>query len=155
MSSADQLAAYIVDTPIHTKISDIRKKRDDMTKEKLVQRIQAVTTELVKLQYTMREYSVLEWYDKLGDRQKVLHDTFEHHVEEFKKMAQQGDQKFNWIVLSDREFVPTKHIKNYQTFNDIWIGFIANMKKVEKTTKEYSTQKLEGMMFTPLFSVSK
>lgn len=151
--SSDQLATYIIDTPIHTKVSDIRKKRDTMSKEKLVERIQAVTTELVKLQYTMREYSVLDWYDKLGDRQKVLHDYFEHHVEEFKKMAQ--PKHYNWIVLSDREIEPYKHIKDIQKYNDFWIGFVSNIKHVEKATKEYSELRLNGMMFTPLFSDSK
>jgi hypothetical protein len=152
---ADALANYIVDVPIHTKINDIRQKVTDMPKEKLVERIQATTTELVKLQYMMREYSVLEWYEKLGDRQKDLHDFFEKHVGDIK--AQAGSN-YNWVVLSDKEFKSEKHIKEIKRFDediDVWVGFLTTSKKVEKATKDYSDLKLQGMLFTPLFSVSK
>lgn len=151
---ADELVNYIIDTPIHTKIEDIRKKTVNMPKEKLVERIQATTTELVKLQYQMREYSVLEWYETLGTRQKKLHNFFEEHVDELKKQSDGN----NWVVLCDKEFEPSKIIKGFKKFNDdtdVWIGFIPNAKKVEKVTKEYSKLRLEGMLYTPLFFVSK
>lgn len=152
---ANELSNYIVDVPIHTKIADIEKKMSELPKEKLVERIQATTTELVKLQYMMREYSVYEWYEKLGEKQKELHDFFENRASDIKNTV---DKKYNWVVLSDREIessVNIKDIKKYSKDDDIWIGFLTNSKKVEKAVKEFTELRLKGMLFVPLFSVSK
>lgn len=151
---ADKLANYIVDTPIYTKVDDIRKKTIDMPREKLIERIQATTTELVKLQYTMREYSILEWFDSLNDRQKALHMFFEQHAERFKK---ESNDK-NWLVLSDHDFEVVENITIKGRFDDntdIWYGFIDNASDVEAISEEYYEMKLDGMLYTPLFSISK
>lgn len=152
---ANELTNYIVDTPVHTKIEDIKKKMSDLTIDKLVERIKATTSELVKLQYMMREYSVLQWYEKLGERQKKLHGVFENNVESIKALV---GEKYNWVVLSDTEIEVTEKIRNVSKFDDggnVWIGFLETSNDVEEAIKTSVDDKLEGMLFTPIFSVSK
>lgn len=148
----DKLVQHIVDAPIYTKISVIRKKLDDLPHEKLIERINAVTCELVKLQLQVREYAVLDWYDKLNPRQKAIHDFFEEHSQFF---IDKAGTKYNWVVMSDKEFKGTRRVRDVKRFSDdvdMWYGY---SKKGEKAPDDFTDEQLEGMLFTPLFSVTK
>lgn len=151
---SEQLANYIVDVPIYTKIADIEKKVATMSKEKLIQRIQATTTELVKLQYLMREYSVLDWYYSIGDRQKVLHGFFEENIDVIKKGA---GSLYNWVVLSDNELTQDDRIIGSTKFDkdtDVWIGYLTSDVEVQQVVDRFSSENVDvnGILFTPLFS---
>lgn len=151
---ASELAKHVIDIPIMTKMATLKEMATHTPKESVVNKIQAVTTELVMLQYKLREYAVLEWYEnKLNDRQKELHNFFEKHIEPLKLKAQHD----NWVVLSDHKFKVTPYITNTDQYsgNSIWYGFINNIKNVDNTTKEFNDTNLEGMLFVPLFSVNK
>jgi hypothetical protein len=150
---ASELIQHITDTPIMTKIADLEKMAIELPKNKLVEKIQAVTTELILLQFKMREHAVLDWYTKLNDRQKLLHLFFEENIDSMKLKANSD----NWVVISDTWFESENIVKNIEKYNDheIWVGFIDTSDNVEKATCEYHNDELDCMLFSPLFSINK
>jgi hypothetical protein len=150
---ASELVHLISDTPILTKIADLEKMAIELPKNKLVEKIQAVTTELILLQFKMREHLILDWYTKLNDRQKLLHLFFEEKIDSIKRNAKSN----NWVVISDCWFESDSIVENIDKYNDydIWVGFIDTSDNVEKATCEYHNDELDGMLFIPLFSINK
>lgn len=104
------LVDIIVNNTIETPIAEIREKCKATPREEVIEKINALKVELVKLQYQLREYSILEWYDnELDDSRKHLHDVFERNRDFFKA----GSRGENWLVLSTN--IPA-HSKGFEEF---------------------------------------
>jgi hypothetical protein len=82
----------VIETPIQTLIE----KTKDVTMDQLLERIHALTAELIKVQFEMREHAVVEWYqDELDDLRKHLHCVFERNRAFFKT----GSRGQNWVSI--------------------------------------------------------
>ena len=111
-TKVNQLVNKVVNDVIETPIAVLKERIKETSKDEIVQRIQAVTAELIRLQYSLREYSIVEWYDNgLDDRRKGLHDVFERNREFFKSGAD-GD---NWLALCGTP-KPPANIKGFEEF---------------------------------------
>lgn len=140
----------ITKKPIQAKITDIRKNIESFPKEKLVERINKVTMELTMLQYRLREYATYEWYQKLNDLQKAMHDFYEEHYDEI-KLFSRGN---NWVVISDREITESS-VLNKRDMDGFWFAYIPTMENVKSLIKEYTDDELEHLLFSPIFDVTK
>ena len=60
----NNLVNKVVNEAIETPIAILKERIKETPKEQLVEKIQATTTELIKLQYNLREYSIVEWLRK-------------------------------------------------------------------------------------------
>lgn len=143
---SDKITQQLIDHPVATKIADIRKMAEKNSKESIIDRLKATSAELLLLQYRMRELSVLEWYDSLCDRQKKIHDFYEKHCDYFKKAA----GNYNWVVLADYNIETMEMVE----YNDMWYCYVSDTKHVEKITEAMTADELNGVLCTPIISMS-
>mgnify|MGYP000509168170 CR=1 FL=1 len=148
---SEKITQQIIDCPVTTTIADIRKMMEKHSKESIVDRIKATTAELLLLQYRMREYAILEWYDSLSERQQKIHMFYEKHYEEFKKRA--GNN--NWVMLVDNiDTIENVSVSKFDDNVDMWICYVHDNDAVETIAATIGDIKHEGVMFCPMFSVS-
>lgn len=91
----EKLTRNTIDTPI-----DVIKERIAKTpRADVVKELNATYTQLMRLQYNLREYAIVEWFNTLDSRRQELHYLFEKNREFFKCKANGS----NWLYLSDVE----------------------------------------------------
>lgn len=142
----EKLTVSAIETPI-----DVLKERVSETpRQEIVDRLNALYSEMIKLQYRLREYATVEWYDTLDDRRKHLHDVFEKNREFFKE----GSGGKNWLFLSD---VKPKHLTT-ETLDDegeVYFTFFNDNETMNKALDNMRTREVNKCLCTPLFNVEK
>lgn len=104
------LVNVIVHNTIETPIATIIERTKEVPEKDIIEKINALKVELVKLQYRLREYAIADWYqNELDDLRKHLHDVFERNREFFKA----GSKGENWLALSTG--IPS-HTKGFEEF---------------------------------------
>lgn len=148
------LVNIVVNNTIETPIAEIRKKCAETTREDLIEKMNAHKMEMIKLQYQLREYSILEWYDnELDELRKHLHDVFERNRDFFKS----GSRGENWLVLSTCN--PT-HIKGFEEFKGsseadnqgpYYFKYYADGKEVAVAIDKMRKRDTNKVLVVPLF----
>lgn len=111
-SNNNELVNKIVRDVIETPIAVLKGKVKETPKSEVIEKFNAITAELLRLQYTLREYSIVEWYEnELDDRRKHLHDVFERNREFFKAGAG-GD---NWLAICNTPNPPA-NVSGFEKF---------------------------------------
>lgn len=143
----EKLTVQAIETPIEV----LKERISDMPREDVVAKLNAMYSEMVKLQYRLREYATVEWYDTLDDRRKGLHNLFEKNREFFKG----GSEGKNWLFISD---VKPKHLST-EVFTDdgpdYYFTFFADTDAMNKTLDKMRTREVNKCLCTPLFKVDQ
>lgn len=132
---------------IETPIDVLRERVADEPREEIVKKLNAMYTEMVKLQYRLREYATVEWYDSLDDRRKNLHDVFEQNRDFFKK----GADKKNWLFLTDIEPKHVKVEKIDHADKTYYFTFMEDTQSMEATIAKMRTREVNKCLCVPLF----
>ena len=154
-SQVNQLVNKVVNEVIETPIAVLKERVKTTPREQVIEKIQAVTAELIKLQYTLREYSMVEWYDKeLDDRRKHLHDVYERNREFFKAGAN-GD---NWLAICN----PSKSPANVNCFEEFlggesddqgpyYFAFFKDAESLNKVIDDMRRRDTNKLLCVPIF----
>jgi hypothetical protein len=137
------LTENTIDTPI-----DVLKERvATESREEIIKKLNAMYTEMVKLQYRLREYATVEWYDTLDDRRKSLHGVFEQNREFFKK----GSGEKNWLFLS--ELKPEKiEVERMDSGDQVYyFAYMIDTASMEADLASMRTRELNKCLCVPLF----
>ena len=96
VQKVSRIVNAVVNDAIETPMRVLVEKTKDTSKEKLMEQMNALTAEMIKTQYALRELATVEWYkNQLDDLRKNLHDVFERHREFFKE----GSGGANWLAI--------------------------------------------------------
>jgi hypothetical protein len=151
----NNLVNKVVNEAIETPIAILKERIKETPKEQLVEKIQATTTELIKLQYNLREYSIVEWYEnELDDRRKHLHDVFERNREFFKAGAN-GD---NWLAICNSTKTPA-NVKGFEEFNGTdadnqgpyWFAYFKDPTSLNRVIDSMRKRDTNKLLCVPLF----
>lgn len=156
MSSTEQKVSSIVNAVVNdtidTPIAVLKERYKDVDPEDVVSMLNATISEMIKLQYKLRELSIIEWYDKLDDSRKHLHDVFERNREFFKA----GAQSDNWLALSYKSF------NGYEQFNGLeaddkgpyHFKYFKNTEEMTDSMDRMRQRDVYKVLCTPLFKAT-
>lgn len=145
----EKLTICAIETPI-----DILKDRIvKVPRQEIVDKLNALYSEIIKLQYCLREYAIVEWYNTLDDRRKRLHDIFEKNRDFFK----QSSEGKNWLFLSDinSKDLSTKIFDDKNSENEVYFTFFEDNETMKKALDNMRTSEVNKCLCTPLFNVNK
>ena len=157
-SKVNQLVNRVVNQVIETPIAVLQEKVKETPKEEIIERIQAVTAELIKLQYTLREYSIVEWYEKeLDERRKHLHDVFERNRDFFKAGAD-GD---NWLAICNTAKAPV-NVKGFEKFlgteaddqGPYWFAYFKDQEDLNKVIDDMRRRDTNKLLCVPIYKAN-
>lgn len=146
----------VVNEVIETPIAVLKEKVKDTTKEDILERIHAVTSELIRLQYSLREFSIVEWYDnELDDRRKHLHDVFEQKREFFKAGAN-GD---NWLAITNADKAPAningfEKLEKQDDQGPYYFAYFKDTDALNVALTKMRTRDKNKLLCVPLFKAS-
>lgn len=143
----DELSKKIVSDAVETPVAVILERCKEVPREQVVEKIQALAHDLLRLQYTLREYSVAEWYEKeLDDERRQMHDVFEEGRDMFKK---QSNGK-NWLIMSSVPFPSdVGHAKEYK--EKYYFVFAKTQNDVQEFLKRLPESFTNHILCVPLF----
>ena len=154
-TKVNKLVNKVVNEVIETPIAVLKEKIKETPREEIVDRIQAMTSELIRLQYSLREYSIVDWYDnELDDCRKKLHDVFERNRDFFKSGAN-GD---NWLALCGTSKKPV-NVKGFEEFlgtsgdnnGPYWFCYFKDAETLNKAIDMMRKRDTNKLLCVPLF----
>jgi hypothetical protein len=139
-----------VDT-IETPIEVLKERIVVMPRQDVVDNLNALYSEMVKLQYRLREYAIVEWYDALDDRRKILHNIFEKNRDFFKNES--GGK--NWLFIADvkPKSIHTEVVKDGNI--DYYFTYFVDNDEMKVMLDKMRTREVNKCLCTPLFKVNK
>lgn len=136
-----------IETPIKVLIQQVK----EQSKEELIEEMNALAAEMIKLQYKLRTYSVVEWYNTLDDLRKHLHDVFEEN-RDFFKACSKGD---NWMCISTVKIPVDDPVefngKEGDTRGPYYIGFFKSQEEMNKCIDKMEDSDTEYILCLPIF----
>jgi glutamine phosphoribosylpyrophosphate amidotransferase len=100
----------VVNDTIETPIAVLQARCAIESREVLTERLHASVSEVIKLQYQLREMSIVDWYEGQDPLRQHLHQVFERH-REFFKAGSNGD---NWLAIATKQ---SKEYNGFEQFN--------------------------------------
>jgi hypothetical protein len=153
-----RLVNKIVNDVIETPIAELKKRVKETPREKLLERYQALAAEMLKLQYNLREYSIVDWYEnELDDRRKHLHDVFERNREFFKA----GAGTDNWLALCNTA-KPPANVKGFEKFDGqavddqgpYYFAFFKDQVSLNKVIDDMRRRDTNKLLCVPIFKAN-
>lgn len=139
----------VVNDAIETPMSVLIERTEKCSKDEILERYRATMSEMIKLQYRLREYSIVDWYkNELDDLRRNLHDVFEKN-RDFFKAGSKGD---NWLLLSN---VNIERVNELEEFNDgenvYYFAYFSTQDKVNECIDNMRKKDTYKVLCVPLF----
>jgi hypothetical protein len=150
-SKLADLMRVLTENAIDTPINVLKEKIALEPREEVETKLNAIYSEMIKLQYRLREYATVEWYDTLDDRRKKLHGVFEVNRDFFKT----GSKGKNWLFLTDT--APKRITTETMTDGDVdyFFMFFEDTSAMEDTLAKMRTREVNKCLCVPLFKATK
>jgi hypothetical protein len=117
VQKVNQIVNHVVNDIIVTPIDVLIERAKTTTRGELIERLNATSAELIKIQYQLRELAVVAWYQEQDALRQHLHHVFERNIEFFKAGSvagtKAGDKYDNWLILSTKQSKPINDIEEF------------------------------------------
>lgn len=144
-----QLMQTLTVNAIETPIRVMKEKIASESRQEVVNKLNALYTEVIKLQYRLREYATVEWYDTLDERRRRLHDVFEENRDFFKD----GSKGKNWLFLTDVSPQRIKVDTMEHDGHEYFFAFFGETAQLETSLNGMRTREANKCLCVPLFHV--
>jgi hypothetical protein len=163
VQKVNQIVNHVVNDIILTPIDVLIERSKTTTRGELIERLNATSAELIKIQYQLREMAVVAWYQEQDDLRQHLHHVFERHIDFFKAGSvagvKEGDKPDNWLILSTQQTKPIKGVEEFiggklDDRGPYYFTYFKDQETMKNVIDKMRVRDQNKMLCVPLFKAS-